>query len=562
MSTAPPPSSGLLASSIASASSLVALQAFSRLFTFALNQALFRLASPSAFGAAAIQFELVLSTILFLSREGVRNALLRASYSDSSSDTAIRRANVAFVPVAVGIPLALGTSVVYARHASGEMRAQPGFDGAVAVYALAAVVELLSEPFYNVAMTSLKTGVRVRAEGLGITFKSVTTFLVLLYDSRWGSGDLALLAFALGQLVYSAVMFGAYLLYLGSEYVRPKSPSSSKPSLLSYFDHDVLRLSLTMTTQSLVKHFLTEGDKMILSWFSPLHDQGGYAIAVNYGSLIARIIFQPIEETLRLFFSRTLGSSTTSDSSTTIKFKSNTEEPQLELLQAASTLRSLLSVQLSFSLILLVFGTAYLPVLLPLLLPRQYLATSAPSVLTAWVWYIPVLAVNGGLEAFLSSVASSKDLNEQSRWMVGFSTVYILSAISLYRLGFGDASLVYANILNLSARIVYCLRFATSFFMHSKPTSLNSKPLFRWQDTLPPKSLFAISAFSAIVVYASDVRLGTDALTAKLGRAALTNPSVVLHVGLGGLLTVGCLLMWWVSAGQYLKLPSQHKKME
>lgn len=41
-----------------------------------------------------------------------------------------------------------------------------------------------------------------------------------------------------------------------------------------------------MTLQSLVKHFLTEGDKMVLSWFSPLQDQGGYAIAVNYGPLI------------------------------------------------------------------------------------------------------------------------------------------------------------------------------------------------------------------------------------------------------------------------------------
>ena len=38
-----------------------------------------------------------------------------------------------------------------------------------------------------------------------------------------------------------------------------------------------------MSSQSLVKHFLTEGDKMVLTWFSPLQDQGGYALAVNYG---------------------------------------------------------------------------------------------------------------------------------------------------------------------------------------------------------------------------------------------------------------------------------------
>lgn len=40
---------------------------------------------------------------------------------------------------------------------------------------------------------------------------------------------------------------------------------------------------MTMTSQSLVKHFLTEGDKFLVSYWSPLEDQGGYAIAVNYG---------------------------------------------------------------------------------------------------------------------------------------------------------------------------------------------------------------------------------------------------------------------------------------
>lgn len=48
-------------------------------------------------------------------------------------------------------------------------------------------------------------------------------------------------------------------------------------------DKEVLGLSLTMTAQSVFKHVLTEGDKFILSWISPLQDQGGYALAVNYG---------------------------------------------------------------------------------------------------------------------------------------------------------------------------------------------------------------------------------------------------------------------------------------
>jgi hypothetical protein len=41
-----------------------------------------------------------------------------------------------------------------------------------------------------------------------------------------------------------------------------------------------------MTGQSLVKHFLTEGDKFLVSRLSPLEDQGGYAIASNYGMFL------------------------------------------------------------------------------------------------------------------------------------------------------------------------------------------------------------------------------------------------------------------------------------
>ena len=79
-----------------------------------------------------------------------------------------------------------------------------------------------------------------------------------------------------------------------------------------YFEPALFKLSVAMTGQSLIKHFLTEGDKFLVSRLSPLADQGGYAVAANYGSLVARIVFQPIEETARVFFSKTLASSSSS----------------------------------------------------------------------------------------------------------------------------------------------------------------------------------------------------------------------------------------------------------
>jgi oligosaccharide translocation protein RFT1 len=223
----------LFKSSFSSASSLVALQLFSRLFTFVLNQALFRLASPRTYGTVAIQFELMLSTILFISREGVRNTLLRVGKPGTSTS------GLSILPISFGIPLALATSYFYAFFAGPEVRDQRYFNATIGLYAIAAVTELMSEPLHNLyvsarsagrgsylkvnvyrAMAELRTNVRVTAEGLGIAGKTLTTFLILLYDTWRGGGTLALLSFAGGQLAYGLIVLLTYLAFYGTGFFQ------------------------------------------------------------------------------------------------------------------------------------------------------------------------------------------------------------------------------------------------------------------------------------------------------------------------------------------------------
>lgn len=128
---------------------------------------------------------------------------------------------------------------------------------------------------------------------------------------------------------------------------------------------------------------------------------------------MARIVFQPIEEVLRVYFSKILCPGTK-----TSQPHSQEKVDRASLQQAADALISLLAVQCSLSIILLVFGPWYIELALQLLLPSHYLHTSAPDVLAAWIWYIPVLAINGGLEAFVSSAAMPKDVNRQSRYVM------------------------------------------------------------------------------------------------------------------------------------------------
>lgn len=237
-SSQPPPS--LLSKSLASASSLVLLQLFSRLFTFALNQALVRLVSPQVFGTAAIQFELLLSTILFLSREGVRNALLRANSSSPTEEkpgqnpisskkkkTATNAptpdtnanstlvANISLLPVLLGIPTTIITTLLYIRSSSTQTSSQPHFHLSVGLYALAAFLELLSEPSYIRAQNELRFDVRVKAEGKAVLAKTGTTFLTLMATK--GGEEWALVAFALGQVVYGAVLLEEFVrVYYGN----------------------------------------------------------------------------------------------------------------------------------------------------------------------------------------------------------------------------------------------------------------------------------------------------------------------------------------------------------
>ena len=78
-------------------------------------------------------------------------------------------------------------------------------------------------------MSELRTDVRVKAEGLGVTSKTVVTFLVLYYDSKQGAnGDSALLAFALGQLSYAVCVLLKYVNSYGMQSLHPKYPITTK----------------------------------------------------------------------------------------------------------------------------------------------------------------------------------------------------------------------------------------------------------------------------------------------------------------------------------------------
>jgi oligosaccharide translocation protein RFT1 len=135
--------------------------------------------------------------------------------------------------------------------------------------------------------------------------------------------------------------------------------------------------------------------------------------------------------------------------------------------------------------------------------------------------------------------------------MTIFSMIYISAALILYSFHLGDVSLVYANIINLSARISYSLYFISTWF-----GSRGVGDLLRWRDVVPRWEIVLVSASSAALIWYSDRRVE---IIGKGERLALY-PSVG-HIALGAALALACLGTWWTCSGRFLTLPV-HAKSE
>ncbi|KAH9032835.1 Rft-1-domain-containing protein [Lactarius hengduanensis] len=414
----PPTHLRLLSASLTSVSSLVFLQLFSRIFTFRSQPGpRAPCHPPQTFGTRNQSNSSYCSrTTLFPVPRG--RAHRPAAPAERAFRLNLTPQHIALLPAYV---------------CASAVRDQQHFHLSVSIYAFAAALELAAAPLYIRAQNELRVDVRVRAEGAAVFSKTLATFL---------------------GLAFAPPSIGRSSLSLRDRLPTP-SPRDRGHKKDAYFDQELLHLSGAMTAQSVVKHFLTEGDKLLISRLSPLADQGGYAIASNYGSLVARVVFQPIEETSRIFFSKSLSSSSSSSSS---------ENDQEALQTAVELLSTLLLLFTHFLLLLLVFGPPYLPLATALVLPPRYQQTSAPRILRAFRFYLPAMAYNGVLEAFLASVCTPADLRAQSRMMAAASAALIATALAGARVfGAGDVALVWANTASMAVRALYAWRFARKF---------------------------------------------------------------------------------------------------
>ncbi|KAJ3408439.1 Oligosaccharide translocation protein rft1 [Chytriomyces hyalinus] len=546
------------------AAQLMALNVWSRVLTFALNQLALRYITRNVLGIVGVEMELLLATVLFLSRECIRMALLRCDKTLPNNAGPItmsheqyalhqRIVNLAYLPIAFGAVIIGGISSYFSYFhvvvsPSGTMRA---------VFCGAAFVELLAEPFYILSVNNLFFGVRVRIEGLAMFVKCVAT-VACLRASRIESDTLrvserdGVAAFAWAQLAYASVLLAGFLLHFARVYkhvrvadsnqvypqqlwlliprrVSNDSEESGKGKLKEYYaDPNLSSLAITFAKQGLFKYALTEGDKILSVAFITEAIQGDYSLVEKYGSIIARLLFQPIEEMSRVYFSKTLTTSSTAATSAVSESSSAKEK------RAALTLLTLLlRLYTLLSLYFLAFGTNYTSLLIDLLASSAFSSGSAPQVFSAYCLYIPLLAINGVTEAFLQSVAPRDVLMKQSYWMALCWCVFIVTGWSSIQLaGLGGVGIVLANSINMLMRIWFALNFIGEYFRVGKTVAgANSREdEIEIERMLDPKRFIpktaVLVAFVAAwgVTHTSNATIGWRSLTAKLQ-----------HIGVGAI---------------------------
>lgn len=527
-----PDNNNAIASNSKGATFLMLTQVFSKLLTFLLNQLLVRLVSPTLFGISAY-LEFLYSAILFFSREAERLSIQRTSGNKDIKQTYQSILNFAWIPLIIGFPL---SCVIFYWQFKSEIFHQAisistteYFIRTVVLIWSLIIIELCTEPLYAISQYDLNFAKRSKYEGIAIFLRCIVTLgVIYLIDQNVSvqvrNGKI-LWAFGLGQIVYSQTLFMCYL----QKYFYENNTFNYLPSKFEekenkrYFDTNVVSFWKISFIQMIFKQILTEGDRLLISGFFSVEETGIFSVVTNYGSIIARLLFQPIEESFRLSFTKGLSSS---------------QSKKNHVQNAVGSIRILMMLYFQLSILIILAGFINAPYLLRILLGGKTSAwedTDLFHVFQYYVLYIPFLAFNGILEAFFSSAANTIETRNYSYFM-SFLSVFMIFLLYIFigKWRMGIMGLILANSVNMLIRIIYCATFIDSF-LSQNDININYCKILKFLGTNTFIGIMSLAANYYILGY------------------TWTSTSI-LDLVKSGSICVGCLTLMLTTITQELKL--------
>lgn len=206
-----------------------------------------------------------------------------------------------------------------------------------------------------------------------------------------------------------------------------------------------------MYGQSIVKLFVSQGDSMTLAVMASLEEQGLYAMVSNYGSIIARVLLQPTEESSRTAFGTILASS---------------QLTMVDVVRSKIYLCKIVHLYLFASALAITIGPLVASGLFKLMLGSRW-DPSIYYIVSAYCYYIPVLALNGITEAFVSTTAGRLQLQTQGLWLILCSITFFATSYILLEVGhYGVKGIIWANIISMCMRCTWSYRYIKKYFTH------------------------------------------------------------------------------------------------
>ncbi|XP_043934111.1 protein RFT1 homolog [Protopterus annectens] len=469
----------------------VLIQVVFRVQTFVLNAFTLRYISKEVIGVVNVRLTLLYTTVVFLAREAFRRACL----SGSNERNWTQVINLLWITVPLGVVCSLLLSWIWLQLLEvPDPRRIPHYEIGVMAFGLSAVVELLAEPFWVVAQAHLFIKLKVIAESVSATVRSILTVVSVVLFPQWG-----LYIFAFVQLVYTGVLVLCYVIYFTKFLKSPESQKKSFPfSRLTDFlpkfpknqpalDWKLSLLTWSFFKQSFLKQVLTEGERYVMTFLNVLNfgDQGVYDVVNNLGSLVARFLFLPIEESFYIFFVKVLE-----------RGKSAKQQPQEDVNMAAAVLESLIKLALLMGLTITIFGYAFSQLALDIYGGSVLSSGSGPSLLRCYCVYVLLLAINGVTECFTFAVMSKEEVDRYNFVMLALSLTFLSLSYFLISV-LGSVGFILANCLNMGLRISHSIYYIYRYFRDSIHRPLEGLRL--------SPSLILVYIFSAVVTTFSEV---------------------------------------------------------
>jgi oligosaccharide translocation protein RFT1 len=336
-------------------------------------------------------------------------------------------------------------------------------------YWLGALIELLIEPCAVYVQKNLLYSIKATAEGSSLLIKCIATIYLFPDQSKTIDGITdGIRAYGLAEVIAALWLFASYI-FLVSRHLKDQDlykfwmsmiPKRS-PLTGRFFDPYFTSVAISFWVQSILKHILTVGDKILMiSLEIPNQERGIYRQVSDLGSLIARLFFQPLEEICRNYFSKELTGNITKKTLKTTK----------------TLLVLLLKFHLLFGSFFVFFAPFYTKLLLETLYNSEKATDEAAFVLGVYCLYIPFMGVNGITEAFLQGVGDSKIIQKQSVYLLVFWLLFTFTFYICYPL-FGISGLILANIVNLLCRILFSYFYSSSFYKSPYFSEILPRPL-------------------------------------------------------------------------------------